>query len=793
MQVKEPERAQWCRHARIRRRSRSFMNNRVKSGFSYDDFLASYYAVLPLREPNNMVGETISHYHILKELSHGGMGTVFLAQDTNLPRKVALKFIRGEKQQDPAMRKRFLKEADSAAAIVHPFICTVYETGEFEGAIFIAMEYLEGHTLQKRLAQGPLSLKKALNIAAETAEALEEIHRVGIIHRDLKPSNIMLIRQDHVKVMDFGLASPSPENKEASSDAVTLSLYSGVAGTFYYMSPEQLCGEVPDHRSDIFSFGIVLYEMLTGVHPFRRNEENRVVSLILQSNPPPLSKYLEDAPELLEHTLNRMLAKDPSCRYQSVHEVRTDLAQILESPGQSAAAIPDRPAIAVLPFVDMSPNKDQDYFCEGMAEELINALVKLENLFVAARTSAFHFKNSGLDIREIGRQLNVRTILEGSVRKSGENLRIGVELTNVEDGYEIWSQSFDRMLDDVFAIQDEISRAIVEKLKVSLFPPSPINGKAYELYLKGRFCWNKRTEEGLLKSVEHFEQAIKLDGHYALVWAGLAASYVTLSIYGVKPPLEAMPAAKTAAGKALGHNPRLALALASLGCVRSMYDWNWTAAENDFKSAIGIEPKNENAHHWYATNYLAPLARFDEARSELEIARKIDPLNLVINTSLGLQYYFERQYDQAIKEHLKTLEMDQNFGLAFYFLGQAYVQKGVFGKAIAALEHAVLLSGHSPETKAALGHAYAMAGKKVKALTVLKELKKLSAGRYVSPVLIAQICISLEDWEEAFKHLDRAYEWRSTDLIWIKTRPVYDGIRSDSRYVNLCKRIGLPE
>lgn len=740
-----------------------------------------------------MIEKTVSHYHILKELSHGGMGTVFLAQDINLPRKVALKFIRGENQQDPTARKRFLREADSAAAIVHPFICTVYETGEFEGAIFIAMEYLEGHTLQKRLDQGPLSLKKALTIAAETAEALEEIHRMGIIHCDLKPSNIMLIRQDHVKVMDFGLAHLFTEYMEASSHAATQSLYSGIAGTVHYMAPEQLCGEVPDHRSDIFSFGIILYEMITGIHPFRVREGNKVASLILQSNPAPLSKYLVDAPELLGHTLNRMLAKDPTCRYQSVHEVRTDLVQILDSPTKSLTSVPNRPAIAVLPFVDMSPQKDQDYFCEGMAEELINALVKLENLFVAARTSAFHFKDSGLDIREIGRQLNVRTILEGSIRKSGDNLRIGVELTNVEDGYEIWSQSFDRTLDDVFAIQDEISRSIVEKLKVSLFPAAPINGKTYELYLKGRFCWNKRTEEGLLKSVEHFRQAIGQDPHYALAWAGLAAAYVTLSIYGVKPPVEAMPEARKSAEMALTKNHRLALAYASLGCVQSMYDWNWTSAEISFKNAIDIEPKNENAHQWYAINYLAPMGRFDEAHFELEIARNIDPLNLAINASLGLLFYFEGRCDQAAKECLRTLEMDRNFALALYFLGQAYAQIGKHDEAIKVLKQAIVSSGRNPEAKAALGYAYAKAGQRMKAIDALNELEAISDRKYVSPVLTAQISIGLEDWDKAFKQLEKAYEQRSTDLIWIKTRPIFEPIRSDPRYKDICRIIGFPK
>ncbi len=740
-----------------------------------------------------MIGKTIAHYRVLKELSHGGMGYVYLAQDTNLNRKVALKFIRGEMQQDPAVRKLFLKEAGSAAAVDHPFICKIFEMGEFEGIIYIAMEYLEGQTLYRRLGQGPIPLKEALRIAAETAEALEEIHRKGIMHRDLNPSNIMLTRQGHVKVMDFGLAMPFLIQGELSSSALTPTLPGKIAGTLNYLPPEQLCGDMPDNRSDIFSFGIVLYEMIAGVHPFRQNVKNRTVNSILNNKPLPLARYAAEIPELLEHTLNRMLAKEPNQRFQSVHEVRTNLAQILESLDRPAAVMTSRPTIAVLPFRDMSPEKDLDYLCEGLAEELINALAKLENLSVAARTSAFRFKDTKLDIREIGRQLNVRTALEGSVRKAGDNLRIGVELTNVENGFELWAQRFDRKLDDVFEIQDEISRAVVEKLKVSLLPPSPHDGKVYELYLKGRFCWNKRTEEGLIKSIEHYKQAIERDSSYALAWAGLAASYVTLSIYGVKPPWEVMPEAKAAAEKALSRNPRLALARASLGCVHSMCDWNWTAADHDFRNAIEIDPKNEIVHLWYATNYLTPLGRFDEARSEIEIAIQIDPLNLISNISMGLQYYLERRYDQAVKEHLKTLEMDQNFGLARYFLGQAYAQMGMYSDAISELEWAVVLTNNSPETKSALGQAYAAAGRKAKAQDLLNELRELAVERYVSPVLIAQIYAVLEDRDEAFEYLDKAYQWQATDLIWLKVRPTFDNIRTDPRYAELCKKIGFPE
>lgn len=739
-----------------------------------------------------MIGTTVSHYRIIEQLSHGGMGEVLLAEDTKLHRKVALKFILQKRQQDPESRDRFISEAGAAACIDHPFICKIYEIGEFEGKIFIAMEYIEGQTLHGRLSLGPIPLKEALRIGAEIAEALEAIHRKGVVHRDLKPSNIMLTTHNHVKVMDFGLAMPFIAVGKASRDAVTPTPQPGIAGTLAYIAPEQLCAETLDNRTDIFSFGIVLYEMITGVHPFRE-EGREVAGLILYANPPPLARYTAGIPEILEHTIGKMLAKDLNKRYQSVHEVLTNLHILMERAELNVPTGLDRPTVAVLPFVDMSPEKDQAYLCEGLAEELIGALAKLENLSVAARTSAFRLRGSDMGIREIGRQLNVNTILDGSVRKSGTDLRIGVELINVEDGYEFWSQRFDRKLDDVFAIQDEISRAVVEKLRVSLFPTPPVSGHVYALYLKGRFCWNQRTEEGILKSIEYFNQAIDQDKDYALAYAGLAASYVTLGIYGVKAPSKIMPEAYFSAEKALAHNPRLATAYAALGCVRSMYKWDWEAARDDFRTAIELEKKNENVRHWYATNYLIPMGLFDEARSELEIAREIDPLNLAISASCGLQFYFARQYDRAIEEYIKTLEMDRNFVLAHHFLGQSYVEKGMFAAAVDVLEHAVRLNRHSPEIKSSLGHAYAAAGEKAKARALIEELKKLSAKRYISPVLIAQVHAGLGDREEAFNQLGKAYQSRSTDLAWIQLRPSFDSIRSDSRFSELCERIGFPK
>ena len=751
-----------------------------------------------------MIGKTISKYSILKELGQGGMGEVFLAQDMNLGRHVALKFLSAEMQRDPGVRKRFLREGKVAAAIDHPYICKIYEVKEFKGKAFIVMEYLEGQTVREKLTKGPLPLKEALRAGFEVAEALEEIHSHRFVHRDLKPSNIMMTKQGHVKLMDFGLAKEVLTPKDLGNETETptdLTLHGSIVGTVAYMSPEQARQQEVDGRSDIFSFGIVLYEMITGVHPFQKKTQLETAGSILKDIPLPLTRYTNAIPELLQHTLSKMLAKEPDQRYQSVHELRTNLGQLLEGSEQLRAAKSTRPAIAVLPFADMSPQKDQGYFCDGLAEELMTGLRKLKELLVTARTSAFRFRDAELDVREIGRQLNVGTILEGSVRKAGDRLRIGVQLINVEDGYRLWSELYERKLADVFEIQDEISRAVVKSLKITflgmegrpLFRPSPKNVKVYELYLRGRYCWNKRTEEGLRRSVKHFQRAIDRDPDYALAHSGLAASYATLSIYGAEPPKELMPKAKSSAEKALHIDSELALALVSLGCVRSMYEWDWQAADQDFRRAIEIEPENEHAHHWYATSCLMPLGRFDEARSEIKRAQEIDPLNLIINATAGLQLYFERRYDKAIEEYLKNLELDYNFGMARFFLGQAYAQKAMYGEAIAELQRAEILNQGSPETKAALGHVYAIAGKRAKAQKLIDELEQLSTKRYVSPVLIAQIHTGLEDMDRVFDCLEKAYQNCDTYLIWLKTRPVFDSIRSDPRFGKLCKRIGFPE
>ncbi len=483
-------------------------------------------------------------------------------------------------------------------------------------------------------------------------------------------------------------------------------------------------------------------------------------------------------------TLERSNIHEPS------GEIQTDLSRLLED---------TEPSIAVLPFADMSPESDLEYLCEGLAEELINSLTKLEGLRVAARTSAFRFRDKGLDIRELGKQLGVKAVLEGSIRKSQDRLRISAQLVKVEDGYDLWSERYDRKMDDVFEVQDDIARAIVDKLKVTLLgvedvapaPKPTTDAQAYELYLKGRYYWNMRTEDGLNQSVEQFKLALARDSDFALAFAGLAESYTTLGIYGALPPDEVMPLAREAAEHALDIDPGLAEAHNSLGCVQAMYAWDWEA-ETHFKRAIEINPNYANAHNWYASNYLTPMGRLQEAHRESELALRLDPHSLVMTMSVGVQLYFDRRYDEAVTQYLKVIEMDPNFGIVHYFLGLAHVQKQRYEDGIAELEQAESLTSRSPEVLAALAHAHAMVGEENKALQLTDELIDRSRERYVSPVLLGQVYAGLGDYDAAFDSLEKAYSLRSCDLIWLKARPVFDVLRSDRRFGELCARIFFP-
>ncbi len=736
-------------------------------------------------------------YAIEREIGAGGMATVYLAQDLKHDRKVAVKVLRPELAAAIG-GERFLVEIKTTANLQHPHILPLFDSGEADGFLYYVMPYVEGESLRDRInREKQLPVEDALKIATEVAGALHSAHRHDVVHRDIKPENILL-EEGHAVVADFGIARGI---SAAGGEKLT---GTGLAvGTPAYMSPEQAAGTRDlDGRSDIYSLACVLYEMLAGQPPFLGATVESVVRQHFTADPPRVTAIRSVVPGELEAVICRALAKTPADRYATAAQLAaalTDSTMTMSRHASGVQASPTEKSIAVLPFTNMSVDTENEYFSDGITEEIITALANLKELRVVARTSAFSFKGKDEDVRVVGEKLNVSKILEGSVRKAGNRVRITAQLVNVTDGFHLWTETYDRELTDVFEIQDDIARAIVSALipKLADREQEPLvkrhteNREAYHLYLKGRYCWNKRTEEGLRQSVEYLKQAVAEDPNFALALAGLADSYATLGIYGALPPNEVMLLAKAAAERALDLDGVRAEAFASLGCVRSLYDWDWVAAESDFKRAIEINPQYPAAHHWYAMNHLTPLGRFDEARTELRRARELDPLSSIVNSSVGLLYYFERHYDPAIEEYRNVLEIDANFGIAYYFLGQAYEQKSMYEEAIAAFQKAISLTSNSPETVAALGHAYARAGNRDEAQELLQKLMARSDHRYVSPALIAQIYVGLGEQDLAFEWLQRAYDQRSTELAWLRVRPVFDSLRSESRFAELLTRIGL--
>jgi len=741
-----------------------------------------------------MIGRTISHYKILEKLGEGGMGVVYKAQDTKLDRIVALKFLPKQLLCDEEAKKRFVHEAKAASALDHPNISTIHEIDEAEGECFICMAYIEGQSVKELIKEKEFSIEETLKIGIQIAEGLSRAHQKDIVHRDIKSDNIMLTQDGLVKIMDFGLAKLKGVSRITKA-GTTL-------GTVSYMSPEQTRGEDVDHRTDIWSLGVILYEMLTGQLPFRGDHEQAVVYSILNEEPKPITDLRTDLSRELEPIVSKPLSKSPDSRYQKAEDIVIDLRELrkkLESVKKEPSAKELSPSIAVLPFTNLSADPEQEYFCDGMAEEIINALTHIEGLRVVARTSAFAFKNKHEDIRDIGRKLNVKTLLEGSVRKAGSRLRITAQLVNVTDGYHLWSERYDREMEDVFAIQDEISLAIVDRLKVNLLGEEKAalvkrytdNLEAYNLYLKGRYFWNRRSEGGLQRAIEFFQQAIEKDPSYALPYTGIADCYNILGWYGYISPKKAFPRAKTAAEKSLKMDDTLAEAHTSLAAVREFYDWDWLAAEREYKRAIDCNESYASVHHRYA-EYLSYMGRHEESIAEIKRAQELDPLSLPINTVVGEVYYYARQYDQAIEASQRTIEMDPSFVVAHFFLAFAYAQKAMYDEAIAEARKAMELSGEGiPIFVALLGTIYSYSGKRDEAEKVLDELYELSKQRYVSPFYIALIYVGLSQKDQAFEWLEKAYDEHDHALETLKVDPMLDSVRSDPRFKALLKKMGL--
>jgi TolB-like protein/Flp pilus assembly protein TadD/predicted Ser/Thr protein kinase len=749
-----------------------------------------------------MLGKTISHYRILDKLGEGGMGVVYKAQDTKLKRTVALKFLSPQALGSEKERTRFVNEAQAAAALDHPSICTVHEIDEADGQTFIAMAYIEGLSLKEKIQSGPLKLEEALKIATQVAEGLQEAHRKGIVHRDIKSDNIMLTNEGSVKIMDFGLAKIAKGRLAAREEMKS--------GTVAYMSPEQATGGSIDLRTDIWSLGVVLYETLAGQLPFKGNYSEAVIYSILNEEPVSIRDFRSRVPMELERILNKALAKSPEERYQRINDMLVDLRSARKELkagffAEETARSKPQPSIAVLPFTNLSADPGQDYFCDGMAEEIINALTQVKDLRVVARTSAFLFRGKEIDIREIGKKLNVETVLEGSVQKAGNRLRINAQLVNVADGYHLWSEKYDREAgkkscpDDIFCIQDEISLAVVSNLKVKLLGKQKAKLTkrhteaidAYSLHLKGRYFWNKRTKENLAKAAQYFEQAIEKDPGYALAHVGLADSYILLAEYGLLPPKDAFPRARAAVTKALEIEETLAEAHTSLAFIKTLSDWDWLGAEKEFRQAIEFNPGYATAHQWYA-EHLTMTGRYAEATAQLKRAKELDPLSLIIGVASAVTLFCETpRHDRVIEECQKVLEMDPNFGGALNVLGMVYRERAMYREAIEAFQKARAFDKANTWVAAGLGHAYAVSGDKSEAQKVLDELQQLSKRIYVPPDNIALVYLGLGKKKLTFEYLEKAYQDRCVGLCWLKADPIFDSVRSDLRFTALLERIGL--
>jgi eukaryotic-like serine/threonine-protein kinase len=765
-------------------------------------------------------GTRFASYELGPLLGSGGMGEVYRARDLRLGRPVAIKVLRAESAASPERLARFEQEARTASALNHPNVVTIYEIGRVDETPYIAMEFVEGRTLRDLLEAGPLPLPRLLYYATQIAEALAKAHAGGIVHRDLKPENLMVTRDGLVKVLDFGLAKLTPAISHVTAGAESPRTAVGILlGTVQYMSPEQARTPSVDHRSDQFTLGMILYEMATGRRAFPRDSVSGTLAAIMFEEPVPAVELNPAVPEALQRIIAICLRKEPQDRFATTGDLARALSALrgqpaaYESRAETLLRLESSPAqqasVAVLPFVDLSPHKDQEYFCDGMAEELINALTQIPALRVVSRTSSFQFKGKADDVRTIGHRLGVRTLLEGSVRTAGERMRIGARLTNAADGYQLWSSQYDREMKDVFAVQDEIAGSILSALRVTLIKSGdaplvqPHTGapEVYKLYLKGRHEWNKRTEDGLLRSLEYFQEAIDRDPGYARAHAGLADSYVLLGVYGIRPPAEVMPKAKATAARALEEAADappgqaasgLAAVHTTLGCVKAVYDWSWAEAEEHFRRAIECDPKYPTAHHWYAMNCLVPTRRFEEATREIRLAQESDPLSPAIQASLGLVHYFAGRLAEAAAALEKTLESDLGFAMAHFFLGQTYLRMERKEDALASLGNASRLSPASSEFRAGLGYACALSGQADRARRILEELKERRLARYVSAALIAEVHVGLGEAEEALSWLAEAERERSPELCWIGVRAAFSPLRGHPRFAALVRAIGLP-
>jgi serine/threonine-protein kinase len=775
-----------------------------------------------------------NRYQVIEEIGRGGMGRIYKVLDYKINEKIALKLIKPDVVSGPEAIERFSNELRLARKVRHKNVCGVFDLGEAEGAHFITMEYLSGENLKTMIQMmGTLSIATVLSVGKQVSDGLAEGHSLGIVHRDLKPQNIMIEKGGIAKIMDFGIARSVLEKGITGPNAWI--------GTPEYVSPEQAEGKDVDHLSDIYSLGVVLYEMATGRVPFEGETALGIAMKHKGEIPKDPKKFNPNVPDALSDVILKCLEKDKTRRYQNAIEVREDLEKLEKTlpttervvtekmarpakkitvkfnpkkilvPGLLVAAVVilaalvfqlvvsrksgapakhDKPSVAVLPFEDLSPTKDHEYLGKGIPDLLINALSNIKELRVPSRTSSFFFEEKNLSVREIGRELGVEHILGATVLVRGEKLRISARLTRVEDGSQVWSDQYDRTLEDIFAIQDDIAQKIVRALKIKLLGEEKKelakrptdNLKAYTLYLQGRLLWGKIGKDNLLKAIELFESAIREDSGYALAYAGIADSYVVLVSNGLLPSKDCYTKALNSSLQALQIDEALAEAHCSLASVRFFFEYNWLAAEMEFQRAIELNPAYAPAHAFFAF-LLVSKGRFDQAISEMELARDLDPLSARIQENAGFAILYARRYDRAIELFKKTIEKFPEENGALEGLGEAYLLKSMYDQALGIFQKI--------DAPANLGFVYAKTGRRAEAQKIINELVDRSKKEIVSAYDVARLYFSMGDVDQGFNWLYRAYAERGPDVYLMKVDPFLDSLRADPRYSDLLRKMNL--
>jgi TolB-like protein/Tfp pilus assembly protein PilF len=743
--------------------------------------------------PDRLRTAIADRYVIEEEIGRGGAATVYLAEDLKHARKVAIKVLRPSPGgYEP---QRFLREIRIAARLAHPQILPLHDSGESNGLLYFVMPYAGCESLRDRLIrEGPLPVDVALRITRAVASALAYAHRLGVIHRDIKPENILLHEGEPV-VADFGVATAL---SAAGGDNVYMTDRGFAVGTPAYMSPEQASAEPGlDGRTDQYSLACVLYEMLTGEPPFAGTGARATMARHAIETPAPIRVRRPTVPGAIERTVMRALSKAAADRFPGMTEFS---AALVDPVSDVVAAVtgPASRAIAVLPLVNASADPENEYFSDGMTDELITALAKVEGLHVASRTSVFALKGVREDVRALGARLNVSAVLEGSVRKAGNRLRIAVQLTSVADGRSLWSERYDREMADVFAIQDEISKTIVGTLRTTLLgdlgDPVPVrytaNIKAYTLYLKGRFWWNRRTQDSIAEGIRYFEQAIAEDAGYALAYTGLADSYALQLDYRGAPVREGLERAKLEARRALELDESLAEAHTSLGWVTFIYDWDWPSAARSLERALQLNPRYSVARQWHSW-FLIAMGQREAALAEGRVAIELDPASVSIRRSMGWLHYYARQPEESLEHLRRALAMNPTAEENHRLLGLSYLQLGLYDEAAAAFKESIALSESPALATAGLGVVAAARGRAADARDILAHLMEESTQRYISPIAYAMIHTALGDADEAFHWLDRAYDERRGWLCYLKVEPLLDGLRSDPRFARLRERMRL--